>query len=75
VGIAGHLEIADGTVITAMTLVTRSIKSAGVYSGSLPMDEAGKWRKNSVRFRKLDDLARRVFRLERFAIDKGEKKK
>jgi UDP-3-O-[3-hydroxymyristoyl] glucosamine N-acyltransferase len=36
-----------------------------VYSGSLPMDEAAQWRKNSVRFRQLDKLARRVADLEK----------
>lgn len=64
-GIAGHLEICDDVVVTAMTLVTHSIHSPGTYSGSLPMDEAGKWRKNSVRFRQLDELARRLMAAEK----------
>ncbi len=65
VGIAGHLKITDEVVITAMTLVSRSILKPGVYSGSLPMDDSGSWRKNSARFRKLDEMARRLNRLER----------
>lgn len=72
VGIAGHLTIADGVVVTAMTLVSRSIREAGVYSGSLPMDEGARWKKNSARFRKLDELARRVGQLERAFKNKGE---
>lgn len=72
VGIAGHLEIADGVVVTAMTLVSRSITKPGVYSGSLPMDDSSRWRKNSARFRKLDELARRVNRLERADDKSGE---
>lgn len=60
VGIAGHLELCDDVVITAMTLVTHSIREAGIYSGSLPMDKASAWRRNSVRFRQLDELARRL---------------
>ncbi|MGH8293430.1 MAG: UDP-3-O-(3-hydroxymyristoyl)glucosamine N-acyltransferase [Gammaproteobacteria bacterium] len=64
-GIVGHIEIADDVVITAMTLVSRSIHEPGVYSGSAPMDRAAQWRKNSVRFRQLDDLARRLQQLER----------
>jgi UDP-3-O-[3-hydroxymyristoyl] glucosamine N-acyltransferase len=36
----GHLEIPDGTVVTGMTMVSRSIRKRGVYSGSLPFDEA-----------------------------------
>ena len=63
VGIAGHLEICDGAVITGRTLVSRSITRPGVYSGGLPADEARRWRRNSARFRHLDELARRVERL------------
>ena len=65
VGIVGHIEIADRVVITAMTLVTSSIRQPGTYSGSLPMDDAVSWRRNSVRYRQLDDIARRLKRLER----------
>lgn len=64
VGIAGHLEIADGVTITARTLVNHSItQEGGVYSGALPMDEARTWRRNSARFRDLDQLARTVKKL------------
>lgn len=65
VGIAGHLEIADRVVVMAMTLVTHSIRKPGVYSGSLPIDSAASWRRNSARFKKLDTLARRVAQLEK----------
>lgn len=65
VGIGGHLEIADGVVITGMTMVSHSIREPGVYSGSLPLDEAARWRRNAARFRRLDELAKRVKRLER----------
>lgn len=63
VGIAGHLEICDGVVITGRTLVSRSLTRPGVYSGGLPADEARRWRRNSVRFRHLDELAQRVEQL------------
>lgn len=65
VGIVGHIEICDDVTVTAMTLVTHSIHMAGTYSGSLPIDNAMQWRKNSVRFRQLDELARRLAILER----------
>lgn len=64
-GIVGHIEIADDVTITAMTLVSHSIFEPGVYSGSAPMDRAAQWRKNSVRFRQLDEMARRLNRIER----------
>lgn len=65
VGFVGHLTIADDVVITGQTMVNRSIAEAGVYSSALPMDEARRWRKNSARFRRLDELARRVKALEK----------
>ncbi|HEX7048397.1 MAG TPA: UDP-3-O-(3-hydroxymyristoyl)glucosamine N-acyltransferase [Gammaproteobacteria bacterium] len=65
VGIAGHLEIADDVTVLAMTLVTHSIREKGTYSGSHPMDDVKSWRRNSARIRQLDELARRVQRLEK----------
>lgn len=53
VGIAGHLEIADDVTITGMSLVTKSIRKAGVYSSSWPAEESLGWRKKLARFRRL----------------------
>ena len=65
VGIVEHLTITDNVMITGRTMVTRSITESGSYSSSTPMDTTEKWRKNSARFRRLDELARRVSRLEK----------
>ncbi|MGH8496590.1 MAG: UDP-3-O-(3-hydroxymyristoyl)glucosamine N-acyltransferase [Gammaproteobacteria bacterium] len=72
VGFVGHLSIADDVVITGRSMVTASIDKPGVYSGGLPLDEAGRWRKNSARFRQLDELARRIARLEKQAAKSGQ---
>ncbi|HSH49892.1 MAG TPA: UDP-3-O-(3-hydroxymyristoyl)glucosamine N-acyltransferase [Halomonas sp.] len=65
VGLSGHLTIADGVQVTGMSLVTNSIHEPGVYSsGTGAMDNA-LWRRNAVRFKQLDDIARRVKRLEK----------
>ncbi len=53
VGIAGHLEIADDVTITGMSLVTKSIPKAGIYSSSWPAEESLGWRKKLARFRRL----------------------
>lgn len=71
VGIAGHLDIAGGTVITGKTLVSRSIQKSGQFSGAIPMDDSRQWRRNSARFRRLDELARRITKLERDIKDKS----
>ena len=65
VGIIEHLNITDNVMITGRTMVTRSITKSGSYSSSTPMDTTENWRKNSARFRRLDDLAKRVARLEK----------
>ncbi|MBQ0834091.1 UDP-3-O-(3-hydroxymyristoyl)glucosamine N-acyltransferase [Marinobacter sp.] len=64
-GVAGHLEIANHVHLTGMTLVTGSIPEPGVYSSGTSADTNRRWRKNAVRFRQLDTLARRVKELEK----------
>ncbi len=64
-GIVGHLEIGDHVTVTGMTMVTRSITGPGVYSSGVPAQENSEWNRNYARFRKLDQLARRLQALER----------
>lgn len=64
-GILGHLTIADRVTVTAMSLVTHSIHSAGEYSSGTPVQEKREWRKNAARFKHLDELARRLMALEK----------
>lgn len=64
VGISGHLEIVDDVHITGMSFVTKSIKQPGLYSSGIPVDTNQQWHKNTVRFRQLDEMARRLKVLE-----------
>ena len=61
-GVLGHLEICDKVVVTAMSLVTRSIREPGEYSSGTPLMDNRSWRKNAARFKQLDALARRLAR-------------
>ena len=64
--IAGHLEIADDVHLTGRTAVPSSITKPGVYSsGDAIVQENRIWRKNMVRLRQLDDMARRLKKLEK----------
>ena len=63
--ITGHIEIADDVVLTGMSGVSNSITRAGVYSSGVPVTDNMTWRRNMVRFRHLDELARRVSALEK----------
>ena len=59
-GILGHLEICDRVMVTAMSLVTNSIREPGEYSSGTPLMTNREWRKSAARFKQLDALAREV---------------
>jgi UDP-3-O-[3-hydroxymyristoyl] glucosamine N-acyltransferase len=71
VGFAGHLSIADDVVITAKSSVSHSIASPGVYSSTLPTEEAHTWRRLVARFKRGELLEERLRRLERAAAMKS----
>ena len=62
--VSGHLEIADDVHLTGGTNVPNSIKEAGIYSSTLPLQSNREWRRNMARVKHLDELARRVRKLE-----------
>jgi UDP-3-O-[3-hydroxymyristoyl] glucosamine N-acyltransferase len=64
VGIGGQLTICDDVAVTGKSFVSTSIRKPGLYSGSLTVDEAVRFRKNAARFHQLDELARRMRRTD-----------
>jgi UDP-3-O-[3-hydroxymyristoyl] glucosamine N-acyltransferase len=52
-----------------MSLVTNSIHEPGVYSSGTGAMENAQWRRSAVRFKQLDDIARRLQRLEKAGRD------
>jgi UDP-3-O-[3-hydroxymyristoyl] glucosamine N-acyltransferase len=74
-GILGHLSIADEVEISSFTLVSKSIREKGVYSGIYPFSEKETWLKNAVHLRHLDDMFARIKQLEKEIESlKGEEK-
>lgn len=65
VGLVGHIKLTDHVHVTGMTMVTKSIDQPGSYSSGTAMMPTGLWKKNSVRMRQLDELAKRVRELEK----------
>lgn len=64
--IAGHLEIADDVHLTGRSAVPNSILKAGIYSSGTPIIQENRiWRRNVVRMRQLDDMAKRLKNLEK----------
>jgi UDP-3-O-[3-hydroxymyristoyl] glucosamine N-acyltransferase len=60
VAISGHIQIADDVIITGMSGVANSIKSPGVYSSGLPVTDNKTWRRNIIRFKKLDEIFKKL---------------
>ena len=63
-GMVGHLTIADGVQVSAMSLVSRSISESGTYSSGTGQMKTSDWKRAIVRFQQLDSIARRVKELE-----------
>lgn len=61
---AGHITVCDQVQIAGMTTVTRSITKPGTYSSGTGMMPANQWRKSVVHFRNLDEIVKRIRKLE-----------
>jgi len=64
-GAVGHITVGDGVVAMARCTISKSTSKAGSYSSGLLMYDTRVWRKNAVRFGQLDDMARRLKKLEK----------
>jgi UDP-3-O-[3-hydroxymyristoyl] glucosamine N-acyltransferase len=63
-GIAGHIDIADKVHIAGMSAVASSIAEPGAYAGAPPLQTKSAWQRSLFRIKQLDELARRLKRLE-----------
>lgn len=63
-GILGHLEVCDQVTISAMSLVTRSIRQPGFYSGVFPLMDNAEWERAGAIIRRLPDWRNRWRLLE-----------
>jgi len=64
-GVLGHLTIADGVHVSSFSLVTRSIRQPGHYTGVFPLDDNESWEKNAAALKQLAALRERVRALEK----------
>ena len=62
--VLGHLELADHVHISAASVVTRSIRKPGNYTGFFPIDDNPTWEKNAASLKQLNGLRERVRSLE-----------
>jgi len=64
-GILGHVDIADHVEIASFSMISKSIREAGSYTGVFPFSKSEDWRKNAVHIRRLDDWVKRIKTLEK----------
>lgn len=62
--VLGHLALADDVNISAATVVTRSIRKPGHYTGMFPIDDNAAWEKNAASLKQLHSLRERIRALE-----------
>jgi UDP-3-O-[3-hydroxymyristoyl] glucosamine N-acyltransferase len=72
--IVGHLELADHVHISAGSMVMRSIRKPGVYTGVFPIDENAAWEKNAATLRQLHSMRDRLRALEKSLLDNTDPK-
>ncbi|TXC65936.1 UDP-3-O-(3-hydroxymyristoyl)glucosamine N-acyltransferase [Piscinibacter aquaticus] len=63
--VLGHLSLADDVHISAASVVMRSIRQPGQYSGVFPIDDNSAWEKNAATLRQLHTLRDRIRALEK----------
>lgn len=64
-GMVGHISIAEGVQVSAMSLVSQSISEPGVYSSGTIQMKTSDWKRAAIRFQQLDNLAQRLKELEK----------
>lgn len=65
--INNHVEICDGAIITGTAVVLASVETPGVYSSGIPAQPHRQWFKILARLLKLDDMEKRLAKLEKMS--------
>lgn len=66
-GIAGHVNICDDALIGGATMISKDIKEPGFYLASFPAEKDRDWKRMVARFRRMEELVKRVKVLEKAA--------
>ncbi|HSG77852.1 MAG TPA: UDP-3-O-(3-hydroxymyristoyl)glucosamine N-acyltransferase [Burkholderiales bacterium] len=72
--ILGHLSICDDVHVSAVTVISRSIRKPGTYTGIYPFDDNASWARNAALVRHLAELADRVGALEKKSGSRRKKR-
>ncbi len=72
--VLGHLTLADGVHVSAASVVTRSIREPGQYTGMFPIDDNASWEKNAASLKQLNRLRERLKAVEQ-ALEQAQQNK
>jgi UDP-3-O-[3-hydroxymyristoyl] glucosamine N-acyltransferase len=62
--VLGHLSLADHVNVSSATVVTRTLRKPGHYTGLFPLDDNATWEKNAASLKQLHSLRERIRALE-----------
>ncbi|NLR74668.1 UDP-3-O-(3-hydroxymyristoyl)glucosamine N-acyltransferase [Leeia aquatica] len=62
--ILGHLSLADHVHVSAATLITKSIRQPGTYTGAYPFEPHEDWLRHAAQLKQYDKLSSRLKALE-----------
>ncbi|WP_137918585.1 UDP-3-O-(3-hydroxymyristoyl)glucosamine N-acyltransferase [Hydrogenophaga sp. 2FB] len=62
--VLGHLTLADGVNVSALSVVTRSLLKPGHYTGFFPIDDNASWEKNAASLKQLNRMRERLKAVE-----------
>lgn len=66
-GIVGHINICDDVVVGGATMISKDVSEPGFYTASFPAEKDRDWKRRVARFRRMDELVKRVRALEQAA--------
>jgi UDP-3-O-[3-hydroxymyristoyl] glucosamine N-acyltransferase len=64
VGINGHIAICDDVQVSGRSVVYQPITEPGMYASGTPLAKQALWLRNAPRFHQLDEMMKRIRRLE-----------
>lgn len=66
-GVVGHVHMCDDVVVGGGAMISKDIREPGFYTASFPAEKNRDWKRKVARFRRMDDLVKRVKVLEKSA--------
>lgn len=70
--INGHIEVADGVMLAGTATVFKSLTEPGIYASGINVEPHIQWGRTIVRLKQIDQMAKRIKKLESHCYDDNE---